>query len=253
MKLVSWNVNGINSAVKKGLLKFMAEEAADMYCFQEVKVSPEKIDAAARGIPGYTPYFLHSQRKGYSGVLTYSKLKPISVTEGIGNSEMDSEGRVLTLEFEKYFLVNAYFPNSNHELSRLGFKLEFNSEFLKFCEKLRKKKPLVICGDFNVAHTELDIKNAKENEHNAGFTVEERNWFTSFLSAGYIDTYREFVKEGGHYTWWSFRFSARQRNIGWRIDYFVVSKELKKNLADAGILEKVTGSDHCPIELTLRL
>jgi len=244
MRIISWNVNGIKSSLNKGLLAFIQKEKADAYCFQEVKTSEPPI------IKGYEAYPASSKRKGYSGVITYSKVKPLSMINGIGVEKFDDEGRVVTLEFKDYFLVNAYFPNAQHGLTRLNFKLEFNKAFDKFCKQF--KKPLIITGDLNVAHTELDIKNAKANEHNAGFTKEERDWFTKFLSGGYIDTFREFVKEGGHYTYWTWRANARARNIGWRLDYFIVSISLKGKLVSSEILNQVTGSDHCPVALSIQ-
>ncbi len=252
MKLVSWNVNGINALAKKGLIEFMLSENADGYCFQEVKVAPKKLDPRLGRITGYTPHWNFSQTPGRSGVVTYSKTKPLSVRNGIGKPGFDREGRVLTLEFEKFFLVNAYFPHSSRELSRLKFKLEFNDGFAKFCQKLEKQKPIVIASDFNVAHQAIDLANPKQNEKNAGFTIEERSWFDSFLKKGFIDSFREFESGGGHYTWWTFRSDARKRNIGWRIDYFVVSEKLKKQLKKSEILPQVPGSDHCPIYLELK-
>lgn len=249
MKIVSWNVNGINACANKGLIDFMNKESADIYCFQEVKATKDKIPKL---IDNYNEFHSHAQKKGYSGVSVFSKVKPISVMEGIGNEIFDSEGRILTLEFENVFIVNVYFPHSHRELKRLDFKLQFNKEFLVFCKKLEKTKPVIIASDFNVAHTEIDLKNPKPNEKNAGFTIQERNWFDSFLKEGYIDTFREFVKEGGHYTWWAYFNNARERNIGWRIDYFVISKSLKNKLIESKILKEVLGSDHCPILLEIR-
>ena len=250
MKIISWNVAGINACMKKGLIDSMKKENAEVYCFQEVKATKEKMP---KFIDGYEEYHSFADKKGYSGVSTLTKVKPLNVIYGIGEKEFDSEGRMVTLEFEEFFVINVYFPNSQRELKRLDFKLKFNNLFLKFCKKLEKKKPILAFGDFNVAHTELDIKNAKANEKNAGFTKEERNWFTEFLKNGFVDTFREFVKEGDHYTWWTYRNNARERNIGWRIDYSVASESIKNKITESKILNKVYGSDHCPISLTIKV
>ncbi len=252
MKLISWNVNGINSCANKGLLDFMRREAADVYCFQEVKVAQARLNPAVCTVEGLAPYWLFSKKSGRSGVVMYSKKAPLRVIEGIGDVSIDSEGRVLTLEFTDFFLVNAYFPHANRELSRLDFKLRFNQKFESFVQKLRTQKPVVIASDFNVAHTPLDLANPKQNEHNAGFTLEERNWFDSFLKKGFVDSFRKFVSDGGHYTWWTFRSNARERNIGWRIDYFAVDSALESRIQNSEILSSVKGSDHCPIRLTLK-
>ncbi|MBD3259156.1 exodeoxyribonuclease III [Candidatus Woesearchaeota archaeon] len=252
MKIISWNLNGINAASKKGLFEFVRKEDADIYCFQEIKSSPEKIGEHTN-LEGYESFWATAERKGYSGLLVYSKTKPVSVIEGIGNEEFDKEARVLILEFENFFLINSYFPHSRRDLERLDFKLNFNKLFLEFCERLRKQKPVVIAADFNVAHKEIDLRNPKQNMENAGFTPQERRWFDLFLAQGYLDTFREFNSGGGHYTWWSYMYNARQKNIGWRIDYFVVSEELKTNLKNSEILKEVLGSDHCPIRLELDL
>jgi exodeoxyribonuclease III len=248
MKIISWNVNGINACAGKGLADFMKKEGADIYCFQEVKATKEKIPKL---LEGYNEFHSHAQKKGYSGVSTFSRIKPLSVVEGIDNPAFDSEGRFITLEFEDFFLINAYFPHSHRELRRLNFKLEFNREFLKFCKRLEQRKPVVIASDFNVAHKEIDLRNPKPNEKNAGFTIEERNWFDGFLKEGFVDTFRDFDKAGGNYTWWAYRNKARERNIGWRIDYFVISQTLRNKLAGSRILKDVLGSDHCPISLEM--
>jgi len=253
MKIISWNVNGINSVVNKGLIKFMKETNADIYCFQETKCSKEKVSSFSNHLNGYSNYWFCAEKKGYSGLLVSSKIKPLFVSYGINNKNFDNEGRVLTLEFDNFYLINIYFPNSNHELSRLNFKLDFNNNFLEYCNKLKLKKHLIICGDFNVAHTEIDLKNPKVNINNAGFTIQEREWFTKFLDAGYIDTFRLFNNDPGHYTWWSYRFNARARNIGWRIDYFVADKNIQDKIIKSSILKEVLGSDHCPIFLEVRL
>ncbi|MFI5412450.1 MAG: exodeoxyribonuclease III [Candidatus Micrarchaeales archaeon] len=250
MEIVSWNVAGINAAIKKGLREFMQKQDADVYCFQEVKATQEKLPKFQ--LQGYKEFHSISEvKKGYSGVSIYTKVAPLSVQK-MGIDDFDNEGRVIALEFESFFLVNTYFPSSNRELSRLPFKLKFNDAFLQFCKKLEKKKPVVIAADFNVAHKEIDIRNAKQNEGNAGYTKEEREWFDSFLSAGYIDTFREFTKEPDHYTWWSYLGDVRSRNIGWRIDYFVISEKLRKYLKKSIILKDVMGSDHCPILVEMK-
>jgi exodeoxyribonuclease-3 len=247
MKLISWNVNGINSCMNKGLLDFMKKENADAYCFQEIKVSPKKLPE----IKGYEQIWYPAKKKGYAGTAVFVREKPLSVIKGIGDKTIDDEGRVIVLEFRKFYLMNIYFPYSGRDLSRIKFKMKFDDLIMKFCEKLRKKKPVVIASDFNVAHEATDLAKPKENEGNAGFHPEERKWFGSFLQKGYVDTFRIFTKEGGHYTWWSWRFNARNRNIGWRVDYFVVSKNLKSRVKKSWILKDVLGSDHAPIGLVL--
>ncbi|MEM3829644.1 MAG: exodeoxyribonuclease III [Conexivisphaerales archaeon] len=244
MKIVSWNVNGIRSALNKGLRDFINSENYDVIMLQEIK-SSDNIDTL------YKAYTFPAKRKGYSGVATLSKNDPISVRYGIGIDKFDQEGRTITIEFKDYFIVNCYFPNAQHGLVRLKYKLEFNEAFENFVERLRKEKPIIIGGDFNVAHEEKDIARPEDNRNNPGFTQAERDWMTHFLSLGYIDTYRMFVKEGGHYSWWTYRFNARARNIGWRIDYFVVSKELEKRVKKAEILTNVYGSDHAPVYLEI--
>lgn len=240
MKIVAWNVNGIRSALNKGLLDLVNSRKYDVIMLQEVKS-----DSVPLGFDeSYTAYLNPSKkRKGYSGTLTLTRVKPLSVSYGMGDSRFDDEGRVIAAEFERYFAVNAYFPNSQHGLTRLDYKLEFNSVFERFLQKLGK--PVVVGGDFNVAHEEIDIARPKDNENNAGFTRQEREWMTHFLSLGYVDTFRMFMKEGGHYTWWTYRFNARERNIGWRIDYIIVSEGLK--VKEAGIIYDVRGSDHAPV------
>ncbi|MBD3255717.1 MAG: exodeoxyribonuclease III [Candidatus Lokiarchaeota archaeon] len=253
MKLISWNVNGINSTVKKGLIDFMKKEDAEVYSFQETKASPDNADAKLKNLEGYYDYWDSGEEKGYSGIASYVKTEPLSVKKGIGVDKFDKEGRVLTLEYDKYFLLNIYFPNAGRGLKRLDYKLDFNNEFLVYAEELRETKPLVLCGDFNVAHEEKDLANPKSNEKNAGFTPDERSWFSKFLNQGYIDTYREFEQEGGHYTYWTYRYNAREKNIGWRIDYFIVSEELKDKLEKSYMMSDVMGSDHCPIGLKIDL
>ena len=251
-KIVSWNVNGVKSCLSKGLLDFMKNEKADAYCFQEIKISAKNAGKLPV-LPGYEKYCFPAEKNGYSGLLVYSRAKPSSVAAGIGLPEFDKEARALTLEFKDFFLVNAYFPHTNRELTRLDFKLAFNLAFEAYCDGLRNKKPVVVAADFNVAHQEIDLANPRENEGNAGFTREEREWFDSFLKKGYVDSFRLFEKENGHYSWWAWRSDCRARNIGWRIDYFVVDAKLKDKVRKSVILDKVHGSDHCPIALEIDL
>ncbi len=243
MKILSWNVNGLKSAINKGLLELINSKMYDVIMLQEVKT-----DTIPLGFDqSYETYLNASKRKGYSGTLTLTKVKTLSVSYGIGDTKFDSEGRVIVTEFNEFYVINVYFPNAQHGLTRLDYKLEFNTKFENFVQKLRETKPVVIGGDFNVAHEEIDIARPKDNINNAGFTEQERKWMTHFLSLGYVDTFRMFVKEGGHYSWWSYRFHAREKNIGWRIDYIIVSDELKSRVKEAGILEKIKGSDHAPV------
>ncbi|MCL5430256.1 MAG: exodeoxyribonuclease III [Candidatus Marsarchaeota archaeon] len=249
LHMMSWNVNGIRSALNKGLSDIITKNEYDAILLQEVKIDAPPTLLGSK----YYSYIFPAEKKGYSGVLSMVKRKPLKVTKGIGNEEFDKEGRVLTLEYDDYFLINTYFPNSRRDLSRLDFKLRFDQAILKYFKKLNTSKPLVITGDFNVAHTELDIARAKENDGNAGFTKEERGWFSKLLEDGYVDTFRIFKKESGHYSWWLFAFNAREHNIGWRIDYFIVSKALEDKVKNACILSDVHGSDHAPVELDLDL
>lgn len=250
LSLISWNVNGVRAAVKNGFLSFVNSQQFDIMALQEIKAEAHQIPEEFHHL-GYKLFIYPAERKGYSGTMVLSKKDPISVAKGIGKNEYDSEGRVITLEFEKFYFINAYFPNSQHGLARLDYKIDFDNAFFEYCEMLREKKPLVICGDFNVAHQEIDIARPKDNENNAGFTKQEREWMTEFLSRGYIDTYRKFNSEGGHYSWWSYRFNAREKNIGWRIDYFVTTNEFNEKVLNSEILEEVRGSDHAPVKLSL--
>ena len=250
MIILSWNINGIRSAAKKDLLPLITSHEYDILAFQEIK--SDVLPLAIRS-DDYEPFiFPSTTKKGYSGTLILTRIKPLSVIYGIGVDKFDSEGRVLTIELPSFYLINAYFPNSRRDLSRLKFKLEFDAAIESYMERLSNKKPVVLCGDLNVAHTELDIARPAENAGNAGFTPKERRWLTSLLKKGYLDTYRIFVKDGGHYTWWTYRFDARTKNIGWRIDYFLVSNGLKDRPAGAGILNNMTGSDHAPVWLELK-
>ncbi|WP_036223318.1 exodeoxyribonuclease III [Mesoaciditoga lauensis] len=253
ISLISWNVNGIRAAHRKGLIDFIQKTKADAFCFQEIKADVQSVPEDVMNLEGYEKFFHSAKKKGYSGTAILTKLKPINVVYGIGDEIFDDEGRVITLEFEDFFLVNAYFPNSQHDLKRLDFKIKFDREIQEYLNKLKAKKDVVLCGDFNVAHKEIDIANPKQNEGNAGFTPEERNWMSKFLSDGYVDTFRMFTKDGGHYTWWTYRFKARERNIGWRIDYFVVNEKMKEKVKRSVILSDVLGSDHAPIQLEMEI
>ncbi|MCE4607421.1 MAG: exodeoxyribonuclease III [Caldisphaeraceae archaeon] len=244
MKVLTWNVNGLKSLINKGVPKEIF--SYDIVMFQEIKTDkvPEEMEKL-----GYSIYINSAKRKGYSGTLTLTKIDPIKVRYGIGNEEFDSEGRVISLEFNEFYVINAYFPNAQHGLTRLDYKLKFNKAFEDFLGKL--KKPKIICGDFNVAHKEIDIARPKDNVNNPGFTKQERDWMTSFLEKGYVDAFRIFHKEAGRYSWWTYRFHAREKNIGWRIDYCVVSQDIVHRIRDCDIMDKIYGSDHAPVYLVL--
>lgn len=248
-RFVSWNVNGLRAVEKKGFVETIADLNADLVALQEIKALPEQLPETIKNIPGYTAYWFSAQKKGYAGVATYSKEQPLSVIYGIDHHDHDYEGRVLTLEFADFFFVNAYFPNSQPGLVRMDYKLTFNNDLLAFAKNLAKQKSVVICGDFNVAHKEIDLTNPRQNEKNPGYAPQERAWMDQFLGAGFVDTFRMFNQEPGQYTWWSYRFNARDRNIGWRIDYFCVDKKSAGRVKAAGILPEVLGSDHCPVTL----
>ena len=249
MKIVSWNVAGFRACLKKGFEDFFTKEDADIYCLQEVKAEKEQIEFEPKG---YFCYLNPAERKGYSGTLIYSKKEPISVTYGIGIDEHDHEGRVITAEYEDFYLVNQYVPNVKRDLSRLDYRMTWEDDFKKYLKKLEKKKPVVVCGDFNVAHTEIDIKNAKANIGNAGFTNEERDKFTKLLESGFIDTFRYFNPDVcDAYTWWSYMGKAREKNVGWRIDYFLVSKDIINKVKETKIFAQIMGSDHCPIGIDI--
>ena len=250
MKLISWNVNGIRAALKKGFLDFIAAERADIVCVQETKASPEVVEVEWPA--GYGAHWNWAEKKGYSGTLILTRTEPLSVTRGIGVAGHDREGRVLTAEFADFFLVNVYVPNSQRELTRLDYRQQWDRDFLKHLQALERTKPVILCGDLNVAHTEIDLARPKDNVHNHGFTIEERTGFTALVEAGFVDTFREFEKGGGHYTWWSQMNNARARNIGWRIDYFLASSALRARLKSAKIYPHITGSDHCPVGLELK-
>lgn len=249
MKLISWNVNGIRACMQKGFMDFFQKADADIFCLQETKLQAGQIEL---DLPGYHQYWNYAEKKGYSGTAVFTKREPLKVTYGIGIEEHDHEGRVITCEFEDFYFVTVYTPNSQDELKRLEYRMRWEDDFQKYLKNLEKKKPVVVTGDMNVAHQEIDLKNPKTNRKNAGFTDEERGKFTQLLEKGFLDTYRYFYPEQeGVYSWWSYRFRAREKNAGWRIDYFCVSEALKEKLEDARILTDVYGSDHCPIELDL--
>jgi len=250
MKLISWNVNGIRACVQKGFLDFFKELDADVFCIQESKMQEGQLEL---DLEGYHQYWNYAEKKGYSGTAIFTKQEPISVQYGIGVDEHDHEGRVITLEFEDFYMVTVYTPNSQDELKRLDYRMQWETDFLAYLKKLEDKKGVIFCGDLNVAHKEIDLKNPKTNRKNAGFTDEERAKFDEVLNAGFIDTFRYFYPDVENiYSWWSYRFSARAKNAGWRIDYFCVSECLKDRLLDAKILTDVLGSDHCPVELDLK-
>ncbi|EAD1643004.1 exodeoxyribonuclease III [Listeria monocytogenes] len=249
MKLISWNVNGLRAAVKKGFLEYFEEVDADIFCLQETKLQEGQIEL---DLPAYKDYWNYAVKKGYSGTAIFTKVEPLSVQYGLGVPEHDTEGRVITLEFEEFFMVTVYTPNSQAELKRLDYRMTFEDAILEYVKNLDKTKPVVLCGDLNVAHEEIDLKNPKTNRKNAGFSDEERAKFSAFLDAGFIDSFRYFYPDlTDAYSWWSYRMNARARNTGWRIDYFVVSERLKDKLVDAKIHTDVLGSDHCPVELEL--
>lgn len=249
-KLISWNVNGLRACIGKGFLDYFKEADADVFCIQESKLQKGQINL---DLPGYYQYWNYAEKKGYSGTALFTKEEPLSVDYGIGIEEHDREGRVITAEFTDYYVVNCYTPNSQDGLARLDYRMCWEDAFLAYLKKLEEKKPVIFCGDLNVAHKEIDLKNPKTNRKNAGFTDEERNKFTSLLAAGFVDTFRWFYPEQeGAYSWWSYRFSARAKNAGWRIDYFCVSEALKDRLESASIHAEIMGSDHCPVELVIR-
>lgn len=249
MKFVSWNVNGLRAVLNKNFYEAFNGLNADIVCLQETKMQEGQ---AQVDTPGYYQYFNYAEKKGYSGTAVFTKKEPLSVTYGIGIEAHDNEGRVITLEFEDFYLVNCYTPNSQAELARLEYRMEFEDDFRNYLCELDKTKPVILCGDLNVAHTEIDLKNPKTNRKNAGFTDEERQKMTQLLQAGFIDSFRYFYPEDtGRYSWWSYRFNARKNNAGWRIDYFLVSEKLKDKLNGADILSDIFGSDHCPVVLDI--
>ena len=251
MKFISWNVNGLRACLKKGFEDTFNALDADFFCVQETKMQPGQADFAPAG---YTEYIYSAEKKGYSGTAIFAKHEPLQVTRGIGTAICDTEGRVITLEYDSFYLVTCYTPNSQNELARLPYRMEWEDAFRAYLLQLDSKKPVILCGDLNVAHTEIDLKNPKTNRKNAGFSDEERGKMTELLNAGFTDTFRYFYPDAeGIYSWWSYRFKAREKNAGWRIDYFITSKRLDSSLTGAAIHTDVFGSDHCPVELTIEL
>ncbi len=249
-KMISWNVNGLRACLGKGFLEYLKETDADIFCIQESKLQEGQVELE---LPGYHQYWNYAEKKGYSGTAMFTKEEPVSVTYGLGIEEHDHEGRVITAEFPEYYVVTCYTPNSQDGLKRLDYRMQWEDAFRAYLKALETKKPVIFCGDLNVAHQEIDLKNPKTNRKNAGFSDEERAKFTELLEAGFVDTFRYFYPDQeGIYSWWSYRFSARAKNAGWRIDYFCVSESLKDRLVDAKIHTEVLGSDHCPVELDIR-
>ncbi len=251
MKLISWNVNGIRAVLQKGFWAWFAQEKPDVLALQETKAHPSQLTEETLSPLGYKTFWAAAKKPGYSGVALFVKEKNVKVQEGLGISKFDEEGRTLIAEFKDFFLINGYYPNGRDDLSRVDFKLEYSNEALRFANKLKKNKPIVLCGDFNTAHTEIDLARPKENEGNTGFLPHERAWLDKLMSHGYLDTFREFEKKGGWYSWWSYRAGARKRNVGWRIDYFFATPELKKMIQNSYYQTQVMGSDHCPVVLEL--
>ena len=251
MKLISWNVNGIRACLNKGFLDFFNEEKADIFCIQETKMQEGQAELK---LEGYYQYWHSAEKKGYSGTAIFTKIKPLNVSYGIGIEEHDKEGRVITLEFDKFYMVNVYTPNSKRELERLEYRMVWEDEFRKYLLKLNETKPVIMCGDLNVAHKEIDLKNPKTNRHNAGFTDEERNKMTELLNSGFTDSFRYLYPEKENiYSWWSYMFHAREKNAGWRIDYFIVSKLIETKIKEAKIYTEILGSDHCPVGLEIKI
>ena len=250
MKLISWNVNGLRACMQKGFMEYFKEADADIFCLQETKMQPGQLEL---DLPGYHQYWNSAEKKGYSGTAVFTRQEPLKVAYGIGVEEHDHEGRVITLEYEDYFVITVYVPNSQRELTRLQYRMQWEEAFLKYLKKLEESKPVIYCGDLNVAHQEIDLKNPKSNRRNAGFTDEERKCFGNVLENGFVDTFRYFYPDQRDaYYWWSYMGQARAKNVGWRIDYFVVSQILRDRLEDAKIHPEVMGSDHCPVELDLK-
>ncbi len=249
MKLISWNVNGLRACEGKGFSDVFRQLDADFFCLQETKMQPGQLDLA---FEGYESYWNSAEKKGYSGTAIFTKHKPLSVSYGLGIDEHDHEGRIITLEMDAFFLVCCYTPNSQDGLKRLDYRMRWEDDFRAYLQRLDQQKPVILCGDLNVAHEEIDIKNPKTNRHNAGFTDEERQQFSNLLASGFCDTYRTLHPDKVEYSWWSYRFQARQKNAGWRIDYFVVSERLMPQVADASIHTEIFGSDHCPVEVEIR-
>jgi exodeoxyribonuclease-3 len=248
MKLVSWNVNCLRAVLKKGFEDIFADFDADIFCLQETKLSEGQVDLS---FDGYESYWNYADKKGYSGTAIFTRRKPLAVTRGIGIDKHDHEGRVVTLEFDNFYMVDVYTPNAQQELARLEYRMEWERDFTAYLSELDAKKPVIVCGDMNVAHNEIDLKNPATNHKNPGFSDEERAAFSRLLEAGFVDTFRTLHPDEQKYSWWSYRFSSRQKNIGWRIDYFVVSKRLLDSVTDASIHADILGSDHCPVSLTI--
>lgn len=250
LKFISWNVNGLRAIIGKGFLEYVASQDADFICLQETKALPEQVDL---DLPGYQQFWNPAEKKGYSGTLTLARKRPLSHQNGMGIDKHDKEGRVITLEYDAWYLVNVYTPNAQRELTRLPYRYEeWDRDFLDYCKKLEQKKPVIFCGDLNVAHKEIDLARPKQNVKNAGFTPQEREGMDNIINAGFIDTFREFNPGGDNYTWWSYRAGARAKNVGWRIDYFCISQSLRPRLKAAGIQADVLGSDHCPVYIELK-
>lgn len=251
MKLISWNVNGIRACVNKGFMDFFDEIDADVFCIQETKMQEGQL---ILNMPGYYQYWNYAEKKGYSGTAVFTKKEPMNVTYGMGIEEHDHEGRVITLEYDKYYIVTCYTPNSQNELKRLDYRMKWEDDFRAYLKSLDEQKPVLLCGDLNVAHTEIDLKNPKTNRMNAGFTDDEREKMSVLLNSGFVDTFRYFYpKDEGRYSWWSYRFKAREKNAGWRIDYFIASQSIEKKLKGAEIYSEIMGSDHCPVGLTVNI
>ena len=251
MKLISWNVNGLRAFLNKDFEENFKKLNADIFCIQETKMQPDQLDL---NFEGYEKYFNSAIKKGYSGTAVYTKIKPLNIKYGIEIEEHDQEGRVITLEFDKFFLVNCYTPNSQKELARLDYRVKWENDFRKYLKKIDEIKPVILCGDLNVAHKEIDLKNPKSNIHNAGFTIEERNEMTKLLETGFVDSFRYLYPDvKDKYTWWSYMRNARANNAGWRIDYFIVSENIKEKIIDSKIHDDVFGSDHCPVEIEIDL
>ena len=251
MKLISWNVNGFRAVLNKGFDDFFQKIDADIFCVQETKLQESQVDFVPEG---YNAYWNSAIKKGYSGTAVFSKIKPLNVSYGINIEEHDQEGRVITLEYDKFYLVNCYTPNSQRELTRLEYRMRWEECFRNYLKKLKEHKPVILCGDLNVAHNEIDLKNPKTNTHNAGFTIEERNQMSNLLNTGFIDTFRYlYPEQKDAYSWWSYMFHAREKNSGWRIDYFIISDDIKDKIIDSKIHSKIFGSDHCPVELDINI
>ncbi len=251
MNLISWNVNGLRACVNKGFMDFFTEVDADYFCLQEIRLQSGQLELET---PGYLQYYNYAQKKGYSGTGIFTKHKPLAVTFDMGIAEHDTEGRIITLEYEDYYLVNVYTPNSQRGLTRLAYRMKWEEDFRNYLNQLRNNKPVILCGDLNVAHKSIDLKNPQANKNNAGFTEEERGKFDKLLQTGFIDTFRHFYPDQkGAYTWWSYFANSRERNVGWRIDYFLVSSNLANKITDAKIYSHILGSDHCPVGLELNL